>query len=156
MPARARWTADRELCALMGGPVAEQDPDVQSPEDEAESNRQWLAARHECGATPLAVEVAGQYIGDVDFATYPNRGYADLTVFLGDRQSWGKGYGTEAVELLIAEILRDARIAFIEVDVAPHNTRALAFWKKLGFTEGRIDNDGTHYLRRHRKEGPNA
>ena len=150
MPTRAQWTADRELCLLMG--VPEEELRQLFASDEIDGNRKWLEARRKCGVTPYAVEVNGRYIGDIDFAIYPDKDMADLTVFLGDRREWGKGYGTEAVELVIKELFDDERINRIEVDVAPQNDRAFSFWTKLGFSEYRTDDRGTRYLRRFRSD----
>lgn len=148
LPLRAQWTADRELCALMGGSLNEtREP---SAEQEIRSNREWLARRHSHGVMPYAVEVDGHYIGDIDFERSPTQRKAGLTVFLGDRSAWGKGYGTEAVERVIEELFTEAQIDVIEVDVAPHNTRALAFWQKLGFSEYTVDERGTRFLHRFR------
>ena len=147
---RARWTADRELQLLMGSHVNDERTMGRSHEEELDANRAWLAGRLKSGTTPYAVEVDGVYIGDIDYGIYPEEGKADLTVFLGDRSAWGKGYGTEAVNLIIDEIFRDGRIEFIEVDVVPRNERAFAFWKKLGFAEHGVDEKGLHWLRRGR------
>lgn len=147
---RARWTADRELQLLMGSHVDDDRTTGPSHEEELESNRAWFAGRLESGVTPFAVEVDDVYIGDIDYGIYPTEGKADLTVFLGDQSARGKGYGTEAVTLIMDEVFRDSRIEFIEVDVVPGNDRALAFWKKLGFIEDHTDAKGGIWLRRHR------
>lgn len=150
---RAKWTADRELCSLMGV-TDEKELQELSEDDELRNNCEWLEHRRQYGGMPYAVEVNGRYIGDIDFGIYPNQRKADLTVFLGDRREWGKGYGTEAIELFIEELFSDERIDFIEVDVAPQNNRALAFWHKLGFSEYAVDEQGTRLLRRFRGGKP--
>lgn len=149
MPVRAKWTADPELSSLMGGATAHKIPQARADE-EIRRNRGWLERRRKCGVGPYAVEVNARYIGDIDFGIYPHEKKADLTVFLGDRREWGKGYGTEAVELIINELFSDRRIDFIEVDVAPQNDRAFCFWNKLGFTQNRVDDRGTRFMRRFR------
>ena len=150
---RVKWTADRELCSLMGV-TDEQELQELSEEDELQNNCEWLENRHKSGVMPYAVEVDGRYIGDIDFGIYLNQRKADLTVFLGDRREWGKGYGTEAVELVLEKFFADERIDLVEVEVAPHNHRAFAFWHKLGFSEYTIDEQGTRYLRRFRDSKP--
>lgn len=138
----------------MGGRIT--DEKETSEEEEFEKNREWLERRRNSGVIPYAIEVEGRYIGDIDVGIYPNRRRADLTVFLGDRGEWGKGYGTEAVELVIGELLTDERVEVIEVDVVSHNHRALAFWKKLGFVEYAVDEQGTRFLRRYRCPSSNT
>jgi len=147
---RAEWTRDPELMVLMAGPDAAAGFPKRSLEEEIESNRSWLAGRRKAGVTPYAVEADGRYTGDVDYDIFPGEGKAELTLFLGDREAWGKGYGTEAVNLIIEELFRDERVDGIEVDVVPGNARALRFWKKLGFVENRVDEKGVRRLRKER------
>ena len=145
MAARAKWTADPELARLMGastGPAAPQT----SPEEEVRRNLEWLERRRKCGAMPYAVEVDGRYIGDIDYGLRPQAGKADLTVFLGDRWEWGKGYGAEAAELVICEMFRDERIRSVEVDVAACNDRAFRFWNKMGFRLVSVDDKGARLM----------
>ena len=153
MPARAKWHADPELSALMGA-SSEDETSENDVGDLVQQHRQWLKRRQNSGTRPYAIEADGRYIGDIDFGIYPEQKKADLTVCIGDRSQWGKGYGTAAVELMITEIFRDEGIDYIEVDVAPCNDRALRFWNKLGFSGCRLDDSGTRYLRRHRPSGP--
>jgi RimJ/RimL family protein N-acetyltransferase len=148
MPERAAWTADGELARLMGGTRSEERSSLPSHRQETVANRSWLRQRHACGARPYAIEVDGRYIGDIDFAMRPEEGKADLTVMIGDRTQRNKGYGTEAVTLLMGEVFADPRIRFVEVDVAPGNEAALAFWRKLGFREFHRAPDGIRHLRR--------
>lgn len=150
LPRRAGWTADPQLQALMGV-LPDEEPDApRSHEDELAANREWLAGRFRDGVTPYAVEVDGSYIGDIDYDVFPAEGRAELTVFLGDRAYWGRGHGREAVTLVIDELFRDPRIRAIDVDVAPGNERALAFWRRLGFADLRVEPNGVRWLRRER------
>jgi len=150
MQTRARWTADPELSLLMGCKPAPE-PALSSPDEETRSNREWLAQRHKTGTKPYAIEVSGRYIGDIDYGIYPERGMADLTVLIGERAYWGKGYGTQAVELILVKFFSRPPIEFVEADVAPHNDRALRFWKKLNFRDHHTDENGTRFLRRYRE-----
>jgi RimJ/RimL family protein N-acetyltransferase len=160
---RSQWTADNELAKLMGVDV-EAEP-FESAEKELENNHMWLVTRRHMGALLYGIEAEERYVGDVDVMLMPMEKLAQFTVFVGDRGAWGKGYGTEAVELLLKalflwkkpEISPDAvnlpeEVDFeppeaVVVDVAPGNERALRFWTKLGFTEYNADEAGTKYLR---------
>jgi RimJ/RimL family protein N-acetyltransferase len=148
METRSRWTADAELSLLMGCAAVE--PNHRSFEEETRANREWLEQRHRAGAMPYAIEVDGRYVGDVDYGVYPEKGMADLTVLIGERADWGKGYGTQAVELIVAEFLSIPEIETIEVDVAPCNDRALRFWRRMGFSDHHTDANGARFLRRQR------
>ena len=96
---RARWTADDELAILMGVDI-EKEPFI-SREDELQGNREWLARRRRTGDAVYAIEVEGRYIGDIDIVIVPQERKAELCLFIGDRSQWGKGYGTETVELVL-------------------------------------------------------
>jgi RimJ/RimL family protein N-acetyltransferase len=163
LAARSQWTADNELAKLMGVDV-EEEP-FESAEKELENNRLWLLTRRHMGALLYGIEAEGRCIGDVDVMLMPMEKLAQFTVFIGDRSAWGKGYGTEAVALLLKALFLwekppippdalelPAETDFeppeaVVVDVAPGNERALRFWTKLGFTEYNADEAGTKYLR---------
>ena len=143
---RAEWTADDELVSLMGADPAEA-PFV-SAEDEVQSNREWLRGRQRAGDQLYAIEVAGTYIGDIDVEFFRDDGKAEMTVFIGVRTSWGKGYGTESVQLVLEELRAQPGIDRVEVDVPKGNERSLGFWQKLGFAVYAADDDGRRWLRR--------
>jgi RimJ/RimL family protein N-acetyltransferase len=141
---RADWTSDAELVALMGADPSEE-PFV-SPEDEERRNGDWLADRQNLGDQLYAIEIHGRYIGDVDIEFFPQAHRAELTVFIGDRSAWGKGYGTETVRLVLDELRGRAGVNHAEVDAPRGNDRALAFWEKLGFRHYRTDDGGRRWL----------
>jgi len=164
---RSKWTADDELARLMGVDV-DAEP-VESLEAELENNQQWLLHRLYSGARVYAIGVEGQYVGDVDLSFMPMERLAQLSVFIGERDAWGKGYGTEAVERVLDMVFtwapptraeREAagenvkgdegeffRPDAVVVDVAAGNERAARFWEKLGFSEYDNDEAGTRYMR---------
>jgi RimJ/RimL family protein N-acetyltransferase len=166
LAARSQWTADNELARLMGVDV-EAEP-FESAEKELENNRLWLLARYHAGACVYGLEAEGRYIGDLDVALLPMESLAQLTLFVGDRAAWGKGYGRESVEMILKalflwetpkpnpetmelpEEIDYAPPEAVVVDVPPGNERALRFWTQLGFVEYNTDEAGTRYLRMER------
>ena len=131
LPTRAKWTADDDLARLMGVDV-DAEPFI-SPDDELRGNHKWLDGRIRAGGIVLAIEAASRYIGDIDVTIIPRKRTAELSLFIGDRSQWGKGYGTETVELVLGELFAGGQIDAVEVEVPPANTRSLRFWQKLGF-----------------------
>lgn len=146
LPTRARWTADDELAVLMGVDI-EKEPFV-SQEDELRGNREWLERRRRAGDTVCAIEAEGRYIGDINIVIVPQERKAKLCLFIGDRSQWGKGYGTEVVELVLDALFSGEPVDTVQVEAAATNDRAFRFWKKLGFKEYSTDEKGTRYLRR--------
>jgi RimJ/RimL family protein N-acetyltransferase len=142
---RAKWTADEELALMMGVDISKE-PFI-SPEAELKENREWLAERQEAGATVYAIEVGGRYIGDIDVTLVAGERRAQLTLFIGDRSEWSKGYGTETVQLVLDALFSDEPVDAVAVDVSGVNDRAYRFWEKLGFREYLTDDEGTRYMR---------
>ncbi|MCD5384104.1 GNAT family N-acetyltransferase [candidate division WOR-3 bacterium] len=145
LPSRAQWTADDELASLMGVDVQEE-PFI-SPEHELQRNVEWLEGRHKAGATVYAIEGGGRYIGDIDITVIGKERKAQLTLFIGDRSQWRKGYGTETVRLVLESLVSDDIVDTVEVDVPAGNDRGLAFWGNLGFQHYSTDANATRWLR---------
>ncbi len=146
LPRRAEWTSDAELIALMGADPNEEPPG--SPDEQLASGREWMRERLRDGDALYAIEVAGEYIGDIDVHFAPGEQKAELTVFIGDRSQWGKGYGAESVRLVLDELASEPGVDRVEVDVPPGNERGFTFWTGLGFEHYATDDDGLRWLRR--------
>lgn len=56
-------------------------------------------------------------------------------VFIGDKESHGKGYGTEALRLLVGYGFNTLNLNRIELIVYDFNIRAMKSYKKVGFIE---------------------
>ncbi|HUW30287.1 MAG TPA: GNAT family protein [Planctomycetota bacterium] len=151
LPTRALWTADDERAVLMGVDV-EAEPFV-SHEDELRGNHEWLDGRVRAGGIVLAIEAGGRYVGDIDITTIQRERRAELSLFIGDRSAWGKGYGTETVELVLGELFAGEDVDAVDIDVAPGNERSLRFWRKLGFEEipANAEEEGIRRLHRLRR-----
>lgn len=66
----------------------------------------------------------------------------DLQQFMIDRRFQGKGFGTEALGLILAELEREKKYDCVEVCVKKQDAAALRVYEKLGFTDtGYIDED---------------
>jgi RimJ/RimL family protein N-acetyltransferase len=63
------------------------------------------------------------------------RGRASLQIRIGERDAWGKGYGTEAVRLLVEHAFEDLELERVELDVFAHNERAIKTYRSVGFRE---------------------
>ncbi|MCD6550090.1 GNAT family N-acetyltransferase [bacterium] len=60
---------------------------------------------------------------------------AELGIFIGEKEYWGKGYGTEALELLISYGFTQLNLHSIASLVVSSNERSVRLHKKLGFKE---------------------
>jgi RimJ/RimL family protein N-acetyltransferase len=66
-------------------------------------------------------------------------GEACLYISLGDRTCWGRGYGTDAVRLLLRYAFEGLNLARVTLGVFDYNPRAVRVYEKVGFVhEGRL------------------
>lgn len=60
---------------------------------------------------------------------------AEIGIFIGDKRFWGKGYGREAMALLIDYAYARLNLNNIMLRVYAYNERALRSYEALGFTK---------------------
>jgi RimJ/RimL family protein N-acetyltransferase len=62
-----------------------------------------------------------------------------LGIGLGDREYWGKGYGTDAVKVALRYAFTELNLRRVTLGVFAYNPRAIKSYEKAGFTvEGRL------------------
>lgn len=60
-------------------------------------------------------------------------GSAELGIMIGEKTKWSKGYGTEAIQLLLDFAFNVLRLHSVSLNVYDFNPRAIACYKKVGF-----------------------
>lgn len=70
-------------------------------------------------------------IGHISLAKKQN-GWHETQIVIGEKKCWGRGYGSEAIRLLIHKAKR-LKISKIYLEVRPTNTRAIRAYKNCGF-----------------------
>lgn len=73
----------------------------------------------------------------------------DLALIIGEKDCWGKGYGTEAIKLLLDYAFGYLSFHRVAVGVVGFNKRALQFYEKVGFKKEGIQRDGYYYNHRY-------
>jgi diamine N-acetyltransferase len=66
----------------------------------------------------------------------------DLTLIIGERDAWGKGYGTEAILLLLDYAFGALNFHRVAVGVVGFNEKAIRFYEKVGFRKEGRQRDG--------------
>ncbi len=66
----------------------------------------------------------------------------DMTVIIGEKDAWGRGYGTEVGHLLLDHAFKQLAFHRISIGVVSFNERALRFWEGLGFSREGAQRDG--------------
>jgi len=102
----------------------------------------------DCNGRVYAIEDDGTIVGLAlvrEFTEEP-LGY-DLQQFMIDERFQGRGRGSEALELILDELRREAHYDHVEVCVKKDDAEAIRLYEKYGFTDsGYVDEDAPDSL----------
>ena len=103
-----------------------------------ESEKEWITKSLEkCSYTfAIVLNDNDMLIGNCGIMNYDgiNR-TATLGIFIGEEENRGKGYGKEAIELLLEYGFNTLNLHNINLEVFAFNENAISCYKKLGFKE---------------------
>ena len=127
-----RWYADREIAELLRHDLEPLTPAQSRGYFETfilpSSARGTCFAIHErkskrlIGTTALTDRVSGR-----------NGISALFRIVIGEKEVWGRGYGTEATRLMAEEAFDSMGLNEIRLEVFNHNVRAIAAYARVGF-----------------------
>ena len=125
-----RWQADPELAKLDAAPVLNMSFSLYLLE--------YVTALHQShfNRYPLAVETLdGKHIGnctcyDID----EKKGEAQFGIMIGNRDYWDKGYGTDAVNIIVDHVFQTTKLNRLYLKTLDWNLRAQKCFAKCGFT----------------------
>jgi len=131
-----RWITDRELVLLN----SRFDPPTR------EEHQRWFdAIRSGDGSEIFGVRLAADdtLIGSCQLHSIDHEHRkAELQIRIGEREAWGRGYGTEAVQLLVRHAFDDLDLHRVHLHVFATNERAVRAYEKAGFrAEGTLRDD---------------
>jgi RimJ/RimL family protein N-acetyltransferase len=139
LPYIQRWSTDGELRKLIGevAPMSRADTEKWYKELMGDKDRVWFA---------IALKKDARVIGEAGLLRMfrPFRS-TDMTIIIGEKDEWGKGYGTEVGHLLLHYAFRQLRFHRISIGVVGFNKRALKFWKSLGFKKEGVERDDYYF-----------
>ena len=69
----------------------------------------------------------------------------DLSIIIPDPEMQHKGYGSEAIRIMLDMAFRQYDMNRVAIGVVGQNTEALAFYKKVGFKQEGIQEQGYYY-----------
>ena len=133
----AQWTRDSEFLQLF-------DSDAPLPRDPKRTH-EWLRQEAE-KARPGNFEFVirrrdnAQIIGvtALSHAYSPHRN-AWFAIGLGERELWGRGYGSDAMRLVLGFGFRELNLHRVNLNTFDYNPRAIRAYEKIGFVhEGRV------------------
>lgn len=88
----------------------------------------------------FAIEADGQFIGQCALFHFDYTAQTcELGITIGDKNYWGRGYGRDAVRVLLDYAFRLRNLRRVHLTVNGNNARALGAYRACGFVEeGRL------------------
>jgi RimJ/RimL family protein N-acetyltransferase len=139
LPCVQKWSNDAELRRLTGEVASMSRAETENWYKEllADKDRMWFA---------IVLKGGDRVIGEAGllrmFRPWRN---TDMTIIIGEKDAWGKGYGTDAGHLLLDYAFRRLGFHRISIGVVGFNKRALEFWESLGFKKEGVERDEYYY-----------
>lgn len=139
LPYIQKWSNDAELRKLIGevAPMSRADTEKWYGELLADKDRVWFVIVLKKGKRVIGQ--AGLLRMDI-----PSRS-TDMTIIIGERDAWGKGYGKEVGHLLLSYAFDHLGFHRVSIGVVGFNKNALKFWKSLGFKKEGVERDAHFY-----------
>ena len=134
-----KWSDDAEIRGLIGEVTSMSQADCEKFLEEvcADNSREWFV---------VVIKKNDRVIGEAGLRRmFPAWRTTDVSVIIGEKEEWGKGYGTEAILLLLDYAFRHLDFHRVAIGVVGFNERALRFWEKVGFRREGIQRDGYYY-----------
>jgi len=92
------------------------------------------------------IEVDGVSVGQVGFSDInKDDKNAELYIVIGEKDYWGKGIGTKAIEFIHDYAFNKLRLHKINLSVHSNNSRAIALYKKIGYQVVGVYHDNIYW-----------
>lgn len=139
LPTLLRWINDPETRMLTGEttPMSRAGGEAYFERIQKDESRVWLV---------VVERETGNVIGEAGLLRifHPWR-TADLTMIVGEPSARGKGYGREAILLLMEYAFGALALHRLSIGVVGFNEKALRFYESVGFRREGIQRDGYFY-----------
>jgi len=127
VPTGLRWINDPEITRTLG---------IYRPMNEVRE-REWFENRYKDDkeiVLAIVLKEQDKHIGNIGLhrIDWKERG-AELGIMIGERDEWDKGYGTEAIGLLLGYGFERLNLHRIYLRVYTNNPRGIRSYEKAGF-----------------------
>lgn len=135
LPLLCRFNNDVEVELAGGG-----DPPIPQSLQRLEADFDQEASKGGRDGSSFAIEADGKVIGQCALFRFNETGrHCELGITIGDKAYWGRGYGREAVNLLLDYAFRLRNLNRVWLTVLANNERAIRAYRACGFVEeGRL------------------
>ena len=134
-----KWSNDPEIRKLTGevASMGQADADKFLERVYNDNTREWFV---------IIIKENEQLIGEAGLLRmFHAWRTTDISIIIGEKNAWGKGYGTESILLLLDYAFRRLNFHRVAIDVVGFNEKAIRFWEKIGFKKEGIQRDGYYY-----------
>jgi diamine N-acetyltransferase len=139
LPLIQKWSNDPEIRRLTGQVQPTHQVEIEKSFEKlgSDEDRVWFI---------VALKDGDRAIGEAGLLRmFPAWRTTDLSLIIGEKDEWGKGYGTKAIDLLLDYAFGYRNFHRVAVGVVGFNERALQFYEKVGFRREGIQRDGYYY-----------
>ncbi|MEW6407116.1 MAG: bifunctional UDP-2,4-diacetamido-2,4,6-trideoxy-beta-L-altropyranose hydrolase/GNAT family N-acetyltransferase [Patescibacteria group bacterium] len=98
-------------------------------------HRKWFTSLNKRKNKIFAVDLNGQHIGTAALRNIDSKNrQAELAIEIGEKEYWGKGYGTLIIKQLLEYGFNKLNLRSVYLSVFSKNNRAVNLYKKIGFS----------------------
>ncbi len=140
IPRIIEWIADKEVYENWFGQYAyEKSAHLgYEPQDMLDANEeQWNEVFHDPHHEPhrsiFSIYENNTHIGEAQLSIDESLGDVQISVLIGDKKYWHKGFGTQTVLALLEHSFLNLNLFRAWVDVPEFNENALKLFEKIGF-----------------------
>jgi RimJ/RimL family protein N-acetyltransferase len=133
----ARWSLDSEFWRLMDSGITRP---FSAKATEKFLEEMLIDPRGDSFLFSIRTLEDDRMVGDIGLgiAGWPQAD-AFVGIALGDRNLWGKGYGTDAMNIILRYAFQELNLRRVTLNVFEYNPRAVRSYEKVGFRqEGRV------------------
>lgn len=138
------WYNDPEIRGLTGEVLPTSPAGAQAYLEKLQSDdpsRVWFS---------IVLHENDQLIGETGLLRmFPAWRQTDMSIILGEKSAWGKGYGREAMELMLDYAFGYLNFHRVSIGVVGSNVRALRFYEQVGFQREGVLRDGYYFDHRY-------
>lgn len=111
-----------------------------------ETERRRILNRQEDSVWFTITDPEGNIIGETGLLRmFPEWRCTDLSIMIPDPEKQHRGYGTQAIRLMLDMAFDEYEMNRVAIGVVGLNTDALEFYKKIGFRQEGIQEQGYYY-----------
>ena len=132
LPNYHRWLNDPEVIRYLT---------IYAPLSMPDEEAWYEAMRSDPNQMVFAIETeTGQHIGNVGLMGISSKDRsAELGIVIGDKSQWGKGYGRDAINTMLAFAFNELNLNRVYLRAVTGHTQAIELYGKCGFVEeGRL------------------